>query len=156
MLTFRNNVVSSLLFVVMKINKSTQPQKCSDGLECSKRSGGNLHMRCWTAADIAEQEGGENMGVPPPTPPSVTFPPFPPVPMPPTFPVPVPGPLPPTFPANVIDPNNCAGEGDRAQQCGASANRPPMCCEGFVCTPGNAKVSHRVSPSLLWRNQSCE
>jgi len=47
----------------------------------------------------------------------------------------------PTFPMNAIDPNNCASEGDRAQQCGASTNRPPMCCEGFVCTPGNAKVT---------------
>ena len=126
---------------------STQPPKCSDGLECSKRSGGNLHMRCWTATDIAEQEAGENMDAPPPAP-SVAFPPFPPVSMP-TFPVPVPMPtfpvpVPlPTFPTNAIDPNNCAGEGGRAQQCGASANRAPMCCEGFVCTPGNAKVSHR-------------
>ena len=109
---------------------------CSDGLECSKRSGGNLHMRCWTPEDIAEQEAGE-MGAPPPAPSASTMI-TPPVPMP-TFPVPMP-----TFPAmtGAIDPNNCAGEGGRAQQCGASANRPPMCCEGFVCTPGNAKVSN--------------
>ena len=83
------------------------------------------------------------MGVPPPAPSASTMitspvssPTFP-VPMP-TFPVPMP-----TFPAmtGAIDPNNCAGEGGRAQQCGASANRAPMCCEGFVCMPGNAKVS---------------
>lgn len=130
-------------------------RNCSDGLECSKRSGGNLHMRCWTAADIAEQEAGENMDVPPPAP-SVAFPPFPPVSLPtfpvpmPTFPVPVPMP---TFPTNGIDPNNCAREGGRSQQCGASANRAPMCCEGFVCTPGNSKVSHRSVHALLWRSE---
>ena len=96
-------------------------------------------MRCWTPEDIAEQEAGE-MGVPPPAPSASTMI-TPPVPMP-TFPVPMP-----TFPAmtGAIDPNNCAGEGGRAQQCGASANRPPMCCEGFVCTPGNAKVSSVVA-----------
>ena len=102
-------------------------------------------MRCWTTAEIAQQEADENMDVPPPAP-SVAFPPFPPVSLPtfpvpmPTFPVPVPMP---TFPTNGIDPNNCAREGGRAQQCGASPNRAPMCCEGFVCTPGNSKVSHR-------------
>ena len=92
------------------------------------------------------------MEVPPPAPSAssmitspVSSPTFP-VPMP-TFPVPMP-----TFPAmtGAIDPNNCSGEGGRAQQCGASANRPPMCCEGFVCTPGNAKVSNGGS------RESCE
>ena len=103
---------------------------CSEGLECSSRSGGALHMRCWTPEDLV-QAGEKAAPAPAPTSP---------VPMP-TFPVPVPMP---TFPAmtGAIDPNNCAGEGGRAQQCGASANRPPMCCEGFVCTPGNAKVSN--------------
>ena len=123
---------------------------CSDGLECSKRSGGNLHMRCWTPEDIAEQEAGE-MGVPPPAPSASTMitspvssPTFP-VPMP-TFPVPMP-----TFPAmtGAIDPNNCAGEGGRAQQCGASADRAPMCCEGFVCTPGNAKVGNVIARDVM-------
>ena len=35
----------------------------------------------------------------------------------------------------------CATEGERSQECGAANNsRPPKCCEGFVCEPGNAKV----------------
>ena len=147
-----------MLYLVRRNENRLNRQKCSDELECSKRSGGNLHMRCWTATEIAEQEAGENTDVPPPAP-SVAFPPFPPVSLPtfpvpmPTFPVPVPMP---TFPTNGIDPNNCAREGGRAQQCGAAPNRAPMCCAGFVCTPGNSKVSHRSVHRYLSRNQSCE
>lgn len=113
-----------------------RPDLCCLGLGCSERSGGNLHMRCWTPEELAQQKD-EEMGVPPPAPSASTITP-PPIFAPPTFTLPV---TQPTFSAGTIDPNNCAGEGDRAQQCGASANRAPMCCEGFVCAPGNAKVT---------------
>lgn len=103
-------------------SNTNRPDLCCDGLMCSARSGGNLHMRCWTPEEVATEDM-EPGAVPPPAP----------VPAPTLATVVV---APPVSAVNGV----CAGEGERSVQCGASFGRPPTCCQGFVCTPGSAKV----------------
>jgi len=112
-------------------SNTKRPDTCCDGLMCSRRSGGNLHMRCWTPEEVATEDM-EPGAVPPPAP--------------------VPAPTlaaavavaPPVGAVNGV----CAGEGERSVQCGASFGRPPTCCQGFVCTPGNAKVTCTAMENL--------